>query len=791
VTLVPDYNDAWNFVHALTGNADGTVMHWRGIPDDKRSDDLPFTRSGTLANSWHELCAWNASGRGVFVIINQTDGIGREVQNVTVIRAQFVDLDKGNVEQNYRTAYNWNPAPHFVVNSSPGKYHLYWTVEPYLDVQKFTDIQARLIAAFGGDITIKDAPRVMRVPGFAHLKGVPHLSRLYTGNTWNTPRISADTLAASLAQFDPGDVGGAGSTEALGDIRLSAPTFMHAVNALNMIDPSELSYEDWRDTTFAFKQAIWRHTTPEIARMMFDAWTTKSAKNQLGESNKLWNGIKSARSGWPGLERRSGFGAMAMFGTGPARMPDPSTLPSSSPAPATMQQQAAAIPPVPGSGGTGEVFGHFLTPAEQERYFKGCVLIEKDGRILTASMRLMDATRFNAKYGGHQFQIKDDGAGSTTDEPWKAATRGQLYSIPKVDHTRFLPMREPGELVTDELGRNGINTWLPPVIDMKPGDPSPFVNHLRRILPTEGDLLILLNYFARIVQTPGVKIPWAPVIQSAEGVGKNVIKLCMSHAVGNVYCYYPKASELAESGGKFNAWMRGRLFILCDEVRTDERRDLIETLKDMISEDRIQVQLKGIDADIDDNFGNWVFFTNHKDAVPINRKTRRWSIFYSQLQTEADIVNAGFNAQYFSTLYDWIRFGGGKEIVAHYLKNFIIDPALDPLLNQRAPKTSSYEEVINASRTGPELAILEAVESALPGFRGGWVSSVKMMELFREHDLRAPTPVIISRIMGELGYRRMGRAARGFIQEGGRQPNLWSKLPNAQVATYGSDQGYM
>jgi len=775
-----NYEHAAAFIAALTGDVN-TPMAWRAISDIKGDGREAKIWFAPLATVWNDLVSYNAARYGIFAIINATDGLGREAQNVTGLRANWVDLDKPSALDDLQRALAWSVAPHMVVRSSTGKAHVYWLENEWNDPAKFSELQRKLISTFNGDVTINDTPRIMRVPGFLHAKSVAGgplgpqvLVTVEAGPAWGKDRVPHELLASSLAGVVV-EAGGGTATNALGDPKLAAPTFEWAVKALEAIDPSGLEYDEWRDVTFAFKQAIWSHTNEFVAKTVWDAWNRKSVKFEANESEKLWRSAKAPRMGWPGLLKRSGMKAQMMFGPPVAGGP---VAPVGLPLPGEGPQAPVVV---------GDQLGDMLLPAEQAIYFKGCVLIEKDGRILTPGGRFMDVGRFNAKYGGKQFILTADGSKST-DEPWKAATRGQGFSVPKVDHVRFLPIEASGAIIEDELGRKGINTYVPPVIKMKDGDPSPFVEHLRKILPTERDVLILLNYFACIVQRPGVKIPWAPVIQSVEGVGKNVIKFCMTHAIGRVYTYYPKATELAESGGKFNAWMRGRLFILCDEVRTDEKRNLIEALKDMISEETIQIQGKGVDQDIEDNFGNWCFFTNWQDAVPVDRKSRRWAIFFSKLQNEQDLLNVGMDSAYFSGLYNWVR-GEGREIVAQYLHNYLIDPEFDPAIHQRAPITSSTAEAIAVSRTAPELAIMEAIETNQPGFRAGWVSSAAVGMVLDAAKIKASHPTI-TRIIEGMGYKKIGRAGGRYLQEDMKQPNLYNLDASKVVGGYAADQGY-
>jgi hypothetical protein len=64
-----------------------------------------------------------------------------------------------------------------VVETSPHRFHVYWLVND-VALTEFREMQSSLAFLFDGDPTVKDLPRVMRIPGFLHQKGEPFLVRL-------------------------------------------------------------------------------------------------------------------------------------------------------------------------------------------------------------------------------------------------------------------------------------------------------------------------------------------------------------------------------------------------------------------------------------------------------------------------------------------------------------------------------------------------------------------------------------------------------------------------------------
>lgn len=772
------YEQAWAYVAAFAGDPNTAIIDWRAIHDTDKGVRAETFR-GTLPQCWQSLCAWNDAGYGIFAVVAALDGAGRELANVHYIRAHYVDLDNLSAQQNYERAAMAYPAPTFAVQSSPGKFHIYWSVQPYQSNDYFQLIQRKLRQVFDGDKRIIDATRVMRLPGSWHQKDLSH-PHLVT--CWALPGYGqwhdVTTIADALASVNVID-GGSGSRHELGDPALAAPDIAWVDRALALADPNSLDRGDWIALTSAIKQAGWSLTDPQTLYDKWSAWCARYDNNDPAENLKQWNSIRDTELGWPSLLRRIPS-LQASYTLGPTG----TALPAAQSNPGAV---AASAPPMPTPPPL-DCSGEYLTHLEQQEWFKGCVFVTNRGDMLTPKGRFLNTTQFNAQYGGKKFII--DTTGKMVNEAWQAATRSTLWTVPKVDHTRFIPSRPHGEVITDELDRDGVNMYRPATIRTVQGDASPFLRHIAALLPDQNDQRILLEYLAYNVRFPGEKIAWAPVIQSAEGAGKGVIKLVMRHAMSRPYFYTPKASELASSGAQFNAWLRNRLFILVDEVKVDERRELIEVLKPLISEEDTEVQAKGVDQELEDNFSNWLFFTNWKDAIPVSKNARRFSINYSPLQTVDDLLACGMDDNYFTALYDWLK-ADGAAIVTDWLLRY---PIALGALSKRAPVTSSTNEALALSRGPVERMIGEAVDDALPGFRGGWISATMVAQRVKATGAvrgGSVSPQVIGTVLENMGYVFCGRAPRAFFQEDREvRPYLYHYGQSADVAGYGRLQGW-
>ncbi len=143
---------------------------------DKKEFKQHFPRilHGTFDELKEELKVLNCKeDYGIFLTVNTTDFKGRKNENILKVRAFFVDLD-GSPLGPILTA---PISPHIIVESSLNRYHAYWIIEE-APLEKFTEIQNALIKKFNGDPAVRDLARVMRLPGFFHLKNTPYLTKI-------------------------------------------------------------------------------------------------------------------------------------------------------------------------------------------------------------------------------------------------------------------------------------------------------------------------------------------------------------------------------------------------------------------------------------------------------------------------------------------------------------------------------------------------------------------------------------------------------------------------------------
>lgn len=154
--------------------ADGGAVTFLTFDDAKLGrKGLTRVLHGSLAEHADTLTRLNERGAGVYFMVNGGDGKGRKAANVKTVRALFVDLDGAPLQPVLVGPLK----PHVTVESSPGRFHAYWLVTG-VALDEFTPLQAALARMFNGDPKVKDLPRVMRLPGYLHMKATPFPCRL-------------------------------------------------------------------------------------------------------------------------------------------------------------------------------------------------------------------------------------------------------------------------------------------------------------------------------------------------------------------------------------------------------------------------------------------------------------------------------------------------------------------------------------------------------------------------------------------------------------------------------------
>ncbi len=148
---------------------------------------------------------------------------------------------------------------------------------------------------------------------------------------------------------------------------------------------------------------------------------------------------------------------------------------------------------------------------------------------------------------------------------------------------------------------------------------------------------------------------------------------------------------------KHNSAIQNKRLVVINEMSStkEEFKSNFDKIKSYITDSTISIEPKGVNAYEIDNISNYMLFTNHRDAVIVEEKDRRYPIF------EMNSVHAN-NEVYFGN----IRSKCFNQDVADAFYTYLLDFEAVSLVN--IPDTEIRREMINLSKPTP-LKFLDAL----------------------------------------------------------------------------------
>jgi len=290
LAVTPDLDEARSFLALLDPEASAFTFQVFADTREDAAAVTPWNRTKPFDAIASDLAAANGLGAGIFVTINETDGEGRAASNITHVRALFVDID-ADPDLSKRAAIEGFPLrPHAIVESSPGKTHAYWRVRD-VGLGDFRALQQRVAMAFGGDGSVCDLPRVMRLPGFLHRKHAPFQTRILATHD-AAPYSAAKVMAAfpKIEHAEPATV-----DASMGSVEVR-PEF---------VDPA--TFADLRDALFSMAsddRELWIRMgcalrgLGEQGRELWLDWSATSNLHRPAEDAHTWDGLRNDRIGY-------------------------------------------------------------------------------------------------------------------------------------------------------------------------------------------------------------------------------------------------------------------------------------------------------------------------------------------------------------------------------------------------------------------------------------------------------------------------------------------------------------
>lgn len=418
---------------------------------------------------------------------------------------------------------------------------------------------------------------------------------------------------------------------------------------LEYIDPDELEYDEW----LAVLQAVHSQYPDDQGYELADRWSQRGARYKPDEVSIRWQSFDEHGTIRVGtliyFAQKNGF--------------KPNTEPKGAEEPSEDTDSVVA---------------------EYNKKF-GVVMVGNKLRILMEQFN-PDPFQDNFKL----MSVQDFKALMANDIVWYGDSKGKSKPVQKsdiwfvnekrrefVNGLTFMPDK-PREV------DGCFNVWEGWRYKEVAGDWSLFKKHVKAVVGSQEHYEWLMDWFADALQDPMNPKGCAVVMKGIEGTGKGTIANVFGELFGQHYKHIIQEEQLI---GKFNGHLEEALLVFADEVTYGGNKKVAGTLKGLVTEKKLMIERKGLDATPYRNCLRLMIASNEDWFIPAGPHSRRWFVI--------DVPDSyASDKSYFDAIWKQME-NGGYEAMMYELRNREIKsdlrkaPETKLLMEQRARYTTT------------------------------------------------------------------------------------------------------
>lgn len=305
--------------------------------------------------------------------------------------------------------------------------------------------------------------------------------------------------------------------------------------------------------------------------------------------------------------------------------------------------------------------------------------------------------------------------------------------------------------------------------------------HIELLVPNPEYRKHLLQWCAWVVRNPGMKVLWAVFMKGIEGDGKSVLGSMMAQAMGaeNVGIISPETL----AGSNFNDWAVGRCVNVIEEMKMQghNRHDVYNKIKPLITNPRIEVHGKGNASMTAVNTTNYVGFSNHVDALPLNSGDRRQLVLFTPYGSAAALHGAILALapsvdEYWDTLWDAVK--NRPDAVRGFFDSIDVS-GFKPY--GRAPDTEFKQTVVGLDVTDEEAQAEHLIKIGVPGVSKHVISSACLTNALAL--LSPPVMLFTGQVRKLLLAKGFTPYAGGLVKWKGQPHRVWLRKASADMTT--------
>lgn len=422
---------------------------------------------------------------------------------------------------------------------------------------------------------------------------------------------------------------------------------------------------------------------------------------------------------------------------------------------------------------------------EMPRWCRDWVYDTSDDKFFhTISKFTVTHLGFNALNDRHSMSKKDVLDGKTAPSASATHLALNVYKIPAVNGRMYGPGKDAIFHYNDAPMAN---TYPENQVPLKPKSIRPIdkINikrvkrHFQHLLAGEKEQRHFMDWIAYVVQNPGKRVNYAPLLQGVQGDGKSFFAFLLAAVMGQSNVRQGNAHILE---GSFTGWAEGQCVMAIEEIRLigHNRYDVLNRIKPFITNDVVEIHPKGRNPYNVQNTTNYILFTNYRDALPLSPNERRFLVLFSKWQNSGELTRFNVeNPEYYVELY------GSLVESAPALRWWLLQHELSEDFNPmgNAPITRSFNYMVNASQQPEMRTINELIaEGKHADITETLLNITFLQTLAMESDLELPNAKTLEKLLENSGFSPLGRHRIG---EG--MSRFYSKEPDQFQSVIGDE----
>lgn len=683
-----DEQQARQFLSALAPDESVFVFQTFDDNKDRKQRSLSRVFTGALDAVLPALNALQAQGAGVFVQVQAGSNRGKDY----IIGGRTVLVDADDPADNATVIAQIKdqmPSPSALVQSSRGKFHVYWFTD-YVDPEATKQLIVDAADIAGTDPSVKNYDRVMRLPGSWHMKGTPEQVRLIKVHPER--RYATDMLIKLFSQCDRRGARAA-TGGATGSMTQYDPMF-----GLPITEADDMEVLPSGNRTQRLISYIGRLVGEGYSAQWIEAEVRRMAAEKLPAGDEPISEASWQNEILPAIHR---FQSKMENGAPQATQPPPPVqqpianvpgMPESAPVP-----QAAPMAPQPPVAQEEPVSDTPNVNIPMEEWIKRFVWVEQGQYVVDTTKPLASGKYSAADFEKSKKNHKVDNA--QTFNKWLSNSFRRTVR----DFT-FSPGE--GQVVERDKALY-YNTFEPPKPLLEPFNHehmAVFEDHMHFLFPDADAWWRMMNWFVFTVAQPQTRIPWAPVLISGEGRGKSWLFECIKAMFDGKYT---AAVETKELESQFNSYMADTILVCFEEVHTRNKHETLDQFKTLITNPTLEINQKHGVKGQREIYANTFMTSNYDDALALapGKDSRRYWVYAVDRDRMEDADGM--------RLYQWLNTAGPKHLLHWCLT---VDQS-DWQFNAWPEYTSAKDIMIKANMSLVTRALLECIEDRMGVFQ--------------------------------------------------------------------------